>query len=74
MLIKKVVEDKMKIERAHRTKSKSDKNNKSEQGKPKTIVANLHSYKDKIEILRNVSKLKNTNILKKEDFSMETLN
>lgn len=63
----------VKIERVHRTKSKSNKN-KDNQMKPRTMVVKLHSYKDKIKFLRNASKLKDTNIFRNKNFSVETLN
>ena len=38
------------------------------------MVVKLHSYKDKIKFLRNASKLKDTNIFRNKNFSVETLN
>lgn len=64
-------ECKVKIERAHQTNSKSNKNNKNEQRKARMIAMELHSYKDKLNILRNASKLQDTNIFVNKDFSLQ---
>ena len=53
------------IERAHR--SKRNKGNKNS-GKPRTIVCKLLNYKQKEEILRNIKKLKGSNIFINEGF------
>ena len=68
---KKGVEDEENIKRAHQTISKSNKN---QQRKPRTIVANLHKYNNKIKIPRNASNLKDKNIITSENFSLQTLN
>ena len=48
-----------------------DKNDKST--KPRTIVCNLLSFKEKKLVMKNAKKLKNTNIFIDEDFSPETM-
>ena len=58
------------IERAHRIATR-DKT--QERQNPKTIIFKLSSYKDKIKILKNVKKLKNTGIYINEDFCRETM-
>ena len=57
------------IERAHRSRSKSNSNN----GKPRTIVCKLLNYKQKEEILRKTKKLKGSNIFINEKFCYETI-
>ena len=57
------------IERAHHVKIK--KGDKSK--KPRPIVCNLLSLKDKKLILKNANKLKGTNIFIDEDYSFETM-
>nr|XP_012561166.2 uncharacterized protein LOC105846710 [Hydra vulgaris] len=59
------VED-IEIERAHRTGQKKN-------GKPRTIVLNLQRYKDKVKILKELHRIKGTNIFVNEDFSLETV-
>ena len=54
------------IERAHRSKGKTNRN------KPRTIVCKLLSYKQKKEVLNNVKKLEGSNIFINEDFCSET--
>ena len=64
--------DNIHIERAHRVKR--GKNDKST--KPKTIVCNLLSFKEKKLVMKNAKKKKkkkNTNIFIDEDFSPETM-
>ena len=61
--------DNIHIERAHRVKR--GKNDKST--KPRTIVCNLLSFKEKKLVMKNAKKLKNTNIFIDEDFSPETM-
>lgn len=65
------IENKVNIEAAHRTNSNSNKSNKNKQRKPRTIAIDLHGYR--IKILRNSSKLKDTNIFNNKDFSVKTL-
>ena len=55
------------IERAHGSKGKTGSN------KPRTIVCKLLSYKQKKEALKNVKKLKGSNIFISEDFCSETM-
>lgn len=64
-------ECKVKIERAHQTDSKSNKSNKNEQRKARMIAMELHSYKDKLSVLRNASKLQDTTIFTNKDFSLQ---
>ncbi|XP_065683504.1 protein unc-13 homolog C-like [Hydra vulgaris] len=59
------VED-IEIERAHRTGQKKN-------GKPRTIVLNLQRYEDKVKILKELHRIKGTNIFVNEDFSLETV-
>ena len=40
---------------------------------PRTVVLKLLSYKDKVDIMENVNKLKWSGIYVNEDFSKETL-
>ena len=54
------------IERAHRTEKKKNKN------RSRPIVAQFSNYKDKMNILKNCKKLKNTRFSIFEDFSRET--
>ena len=61
--------DNIHIERAHRVKR--GKNDKST--KPRTIVCNLLSFKEKKLVIKNAKNLKNTNIFIDEDFSPETM-
>ena len=61
--------DNIQIERAHRVKR--GKNDKST--KPRTIVCNLLSFKEKKLVIKNAKNLKNTNIFIDEDFSPETM-
>ena len=57
------------IERAHRTKRNyKDKDKK----RPRIIVLRLANFKDKSIILKNVNKLKGSDIYINEDFSRET--
>ena len=61
--------DNIHIERAHRIKrGKRDKSTK-----PRTIVCNLLSFKEKKLVLKNANKLKNTNIFIDEGFFPETM-
>ena len=54
------------IERAHRTKRNyKDKDKK----RPRTIVLRLANFKDKSIILKNVNKLKGSDVYINEDFS-----
>ena len=59
------------IERAHRTANKTKK--QKESNLPRTVVLKLLSYKDKVDIMENVNKLKGSGIYVNEDFSKETL-
>ena len=59
----------IRIDRIHRVKKK--KGDKSK--KPSPIVCNLLSFKDQKLILKNVNKLKGTNIFIDEDYSFETM-
>ena len=61
--------DNIHIERAHR--AKRGKNDKST--KPRTIASNLLSFKERKLVMKNVKKLKNTNIFIDKDFSPETM-
>ena len=57
------------IERAHRTKGNyKDKDKKC----PRTIALRLMNFKDKSIILKNVNKLKGSDVYINEDFSRET--
>ena len=57
------------IERAHRTKRNyKDKDKK----RPRTIVLGLANFKDKSIILKNVNKLKGSDIYINKDFRRET--
>ena len=60
------------IERAHRTKGKTIRNNTARKNRPRTIVIKLANYKNKSMILRNVHKLKGSDIFINEDFSKQT--
>ena len=61
--------DNIHTERAHRVKTgKHDKSTK-----PRTIVCNLLSFKEKKLVMKNAKKLKNRNIFIDEDFSPETM-
>ena len=59
----------IRIERAHRVKRKKGDKTK----KPRPIVCNLLSFKDKKLILKNANKLRGTNIFIDEDYSIETM-
>ena len=50
---------------------KRGKNDKS--ARPRTIVCNLLSFKEKKLVMKNAKKLKNTNIFIDKDFSPETI-
>ena len=63
------IEENILIERAHRTKSSPE----GRRSKPRTIFRKFHNYKDKVKVLQNANKLKETNISINEDFSQETL-
>ena len=65
------INDDIIIERAHRAKGKTTRNNTARKNQPRTIVIKLANYKDKSMILRNV-KLKGSNIFINEDFSKQT--
>ena len=60
------IEETIEIDRAHRTGTRRD-------GKQKTLVLKLSSYKDKNIILKNGKKLKGTGIYIYEDYSRETM-
>ena len=60
------------IERAHRTKGKTTRNNTARKNKPRTIVIKLANYKDKSMILRNVHKVIGSDIFINEDVSKQT--
>ena len=63
------IENKIIIEGAHRTK----RNYRNEDKKrPRTIVLRLANFKDKNIILKNVNKLKGSDVYVNEDFSRET--
>ena len=56
------------IERAHRTKRNKDKDKK----RPRTILLRLAYFKGKSIILKNVNKLKGSDVYINKDFSRET--
>ena len=59
----------IRVERAHRVRrTKGDKSKK-----PRAIVCNLLSFKEKKSVLKNANKLKGTNIFIDEDYSSETM-
>ena len=60
------------IERAHRTKGKTTRNNTAGKKQPRTIVIKLFNCEDKSMILRNVHKLKGSDIFVNKDFSKQT--
>ena len=63
------IENEIIIERAHRTK----RNYKDEDKKrSRTIVLKLANFKDKSIILKNVNKLKGSDVYTNKDFSRET--
>lgn len=69
--VQRVLQDKLQvegvqIERAHRT-------GKRNEGRPRTIVMKLLSYKDKERILKVARNLKGTSIYMNEDFSPATM-
>ena len=64
---KKLGLENVKIERAHRIKSKS------KNGRPRTIICKLQSFKDRDSIIKNSNKLKGTNYYIYEDFSKGTM-
>ena len=66
------IHDDIVIERTHRTKGKTTRNNTARKNQPRTIVIKLANYKDKSMILRNVHKLKGSDIFINEDFSKQT--
>ena len=66
------IHDDIIIERAHRTKEKTTRNNTSGKKQLRIIVINLANYKDKSMILRNVHKLRGSDIFIYEDFSKQT--
>ena len=69
-LMKSLVLKMFKLKGAHRSKrSKSNNNN----GKPRTIVCKLLTYKQKEEILRNTKKLKGSKIFINKNFCYETM-
>ena len=51
----------------------SQKRKKKKSTKPRTIVCNLLSFKEKELVMKNAKKLKNTNIFIDEDFCPETI-
>ena len=57
--------DDIKIERPHRM-------GRGQDGKIRTVIIKLLSYKDKLDILKNAKKLKGTGYYINEDFSYET--
>lgn len=59
----------IRIERAHRVKRKRGDKSK----KPRAIVCNLLSFKEKKVVLKKANKLKGTNIFIDEDYSAETM-
>ena len=64
-----IIEKEMMIERAHRTKRNyKDKDKK----RPRTIVLRLTNFKEKSIILKNVNKVKRSDVYINEDFSRET--
>ena len=76
--IKNIFQDKLKIhddiiiERAHRKKGKTTRNNIAGRKQPRKIVIELANYKDKRLIWGNVHKLKGSDIFINEDFSRQT--
>ena len=62
--------DNIQIERAHRVKSKRNKDKKT---KTRTIVCRILSYKQKKEVLQNAKKLQGTEIFINKDFCHETM-
>ena len=66
--IKSIFQDKLEvyehiiIERAHRTKGKTTRNNAAGKKQPRTMVIKLANYKDKSMLLRNVHNLKGSDI------------
>ena len=63
------IEKEIIIERAHRKKRNyEDKDRK----RPRTIVLSLANFKDKKVILKNVNKLKGSDVYINKDFSRET--
>ena len=57
------------IERAHITKRNYEDTDKK---RPRTIALRLANFKDKSIILKNVNKLKGSDVYINEDFSRET--
>ena len=55
-----------------RKKGKTTRNNTAGKKQSRTIVIKLANYKDKSMILRNVHKLKRSDIFINEDFSKQT--
>ena len=66
------IHDDIIIERAHRTKGKTTRNNTARKNQPRTIVIKLANYKDKSMTLRNVHKLKSSDIFISDNFSKQT--
>ena len=66
------INDDIIIERAHRTKVKTTRNNTARKNQSRTIVIKLAYYKNKSMILRNDHKLKGSDIFINEDFSKQT--
>ena len=62
--------DTINIERAHRMGKKNGRRDNND--RPRTIIIKLLNYKDKVKILKNAKKLKDTGIYINEDFSVET--
>ena len=62
--------DNVQIEHTHRVRNKR---NKDKRTKPRAIVCKILSYKQKKEVLKNVNKLKGTDIFLNEDFFHETI-
>ena len=56
------------VERAHRTKGKTTRNNTARKNQPRTIVIKLANYKDKSMVLRNFHKFKGRDIFINEAF------
>ena len=66
------IHDDIVIERTHRTKGKTTRNNTARKNQPRTMIIKLTNYKDKSMILINVHKLKRSDIFINEDFSKQT--
>ena len=62
--------DNVHIKRAHRVKNKQKRDKKT---KPRTIVCQILSYKQKKKVLKNANKLKVANIFINQGFCYETV-